>query len=185
MASTFGSRLQALREEAGLTQAQLAAEIGKSRVTVSNWERGETSPDEADAELVATRLGTTVRSLRYGGDEGTSFAAPEAARRIADALSPERASVERPLPRVARSHAVRVWQKEFELELVKAGATEDQVAEAMDLVRAPQVFTFFAGGSPKGLTEQEAIEGMEALATLVRTQYRQRHGLKFHGKPQA
>ena len=41
----IGAFLQALRKEKGLTQEQLAEQIGVSRRTVSRWETGSNMPD--------------------------------------------------------------------------------------------------------------------------------------------
>ena len=41
----IGAFLQALRRENGLTQEQLAEQIGVSRRTVSRWETGSNMPD--------------------------------------------------------------------------------------------------------------------------------------------
>jgi transcriptional regulator with XRE-family HTH domain len=38
--TTFGRRLQRIREARGLTQAELATAIGKSAQTISAWENG-------------------------------------------------------------------------------------------------------------------------------------------------
>lgn len=40
----FGARLRRLRRERGLIQRQLAAKIGSSPETVSNWELGKSYP---------------------------------------------------------------------------------------------------------------------------------------------
>lgn len=42
---TIGERLYNLRKEKGLSQEDLANELGVSRQTVSKWETGESSPD--------------------------------------------------------------------------------------------------------------------------------------------
>jgi transcriptional regulator with XRE-family HTH domain len=41
---TFAAQLKTARLAAGLTQAELAELIGVTRLTVSKWERGESSP---------------------------------------------------------------------------------------------------------------------------------------------
>lgn len=44
---TLGRKIQKLRKEKGLSQEQLATEIGVSRQAVSKWELDESSPDTA------------------------------------------------------------------------------------------------------------------------------------------
>lgn len=63
IASEVGSRIRALREEAGLTQSELAALAYVTRQSVGNWERGNTLPDVQSLQLVARALNTTVDGL--------------------------------------------------------------------------------------------------------------------------
>ena len=42
---TFGEKLQALRQRAGISQDTLAERLGVSRQAVSRWERDETMPE--------------------------------------------------------------------------------------------------------------------------------------------
>lgn len=68
-AQEFGSRLKALRKAKGVNQESVAkATKGLiTRVTVSNWERGEAQRVDAEAlYLVAEFLGTTPGYLLYG-----------------------------------------------------------------------------------------------------------------------
>lgn len=41
----FGDRIRSARKTAGLTQRQLAGEIGTTNTTISNWEKGLSRPD--------------------------------------------------------------------------------------------------------------------------------------------
>ncbi|MDK6577114.1 helix-turn-helix transcriptional regulator, partial [Escherichia coli] len=50
--SNEGLKIKAFREEAGLTQSELADYIGVAQVTVSAWERGVASPDAFSQRLV-------------------------------------------------------------------------------------------------------------------------------------
>jgi lambda repressor-like predicted transcriptional regulator len=93
-------------------------------------------------------------------------------------VSPDPAAIERPLPRVLRTHKVRVWLSGFRLELTKAGVNDDQIREAIDLVTAPQIFSYYRGGSPGELNEDEAIVAMEAIATGIRKLRSKRHNGK-------
>jgi hypothetical protein len=63
----------------------------------------------------------------------------------------------------------------FPLELTKAGASDDQIREAIDLVTAPQIFSYYRGGAPGELNEEEAIVAMEAIATGIRKLRMKRH----------
>jgi transcriptional regulator with XRE-family HTH domain len=44
-----GSRGRSLREAAGLSQAELASEIGISEATLSRWENGHSKPRQGSA----------------------------------------------------------------------------------------------------------------------------------------
>lgn len=80
MASKVGSRIRALREEAGLTQSELAAATYVTRQSVGNWERGNTLPDVQSLQLVAKALNTTVDGL-LGDDLPTMMEETAKARR--------------------------------------------------------------------------------------------------------
>ena len=58
-----GTKLAALRREAGLTQAELGAAIGEQQQTIAYWERN-TRPARADAiPKLAKILGVTIEDL--------------------------------------------------------------------------------------------------------------------------
>jgi putative transcriptional regulator len=61
----LGSRLKAVRTEAGLTQAELADRAGVSRKTVNTVENGVFIPSTLLALSLAKALGTTVEALFY------------------------------------------------------------------------------------------------------------------------
>lgn len=57
------NRLVALRRERGLSQEDLAAQLGISRQAISKWERGEASPDVDNLIGLARFYGVTVDEL--------------------------------------------------------------------------------------------------------------------------
>lgn len=59
----FGSHLQALRNSKGITQEQLAAEVGITVESISNIERGIHGPRFDNLEKIARALGTPVKEL--------------------------------------------------------------------------------------------------------------------------
>jgi len=64
---TFPDNLKATRELCRLTQAELAARLGCTMQTVSNWECGRTAPWEKqllDVESVLAELRRTVKPRR-------------------------------------------------------------------------------------------------------------------------
>lgn len=161
MPATTGDRIREAREAAGLDQVQLAAKVGVVDKTISKWENDRQPVRERNLRKVAEALGRSPEWLLTGVDV------------TAERHSPDRASVERPLPRVLRTHAVRVWLKEFELELTRAGVPEERIAEAIDLVTAPSVFRYFAGGAAREMDEERAVRAMETLARIVRMRARE------------
>jgi len=56
--------LKAYRDERGLTQEQLAGQLGVSSVTVSRWETGARKVDDDKLPLVSERTGIPPRDLR-------------------------------------------------------------------------------------------------------------------------
>lgn len=63
MSGALVVHLKALRTEAGLTQAQLAEQVGVSRKTVNTIENGVFTPSTVLALKLARALGTTVHDL--------------------------------------------------------------------------------------------------------------------------
>lgn len=61
-----GATIRALREQKGLTQAQLAEKLFVSDKTVSKWENGKGYPDISLLENVAEALGVSVAELLSG-----------------------------------------------------------------------------------------------------------------------
>ena len=59
----FGERLAAAREQAGLTQAQLAERLGLTQVAIAYWERKAVSLRPEQVAAVADILGVTADYL--------------------------------------------------------------------------------------------------------------------------
>lgn len=59
----FAERLYELREEAGLTMAELARAVGVSDATICKWEKGETSPMSYAVIALAQFFGVTADYL--------------------------------------------------------------------------------------------------------------------------
>lgn len=103
-----GGRLRTARRSAGLTQKELAAELGVEAITVSRWERGVTMPSLPRLRRVAELTETTVSDLVRAPDAASSYATELAALR--EELSETRALVDRvarTLEQLARSRSVR------------------------------------------------------------------------------
>ena len=60
----LGPTLRALREQAGLSQEELAAKTQVSRASIQNWEADRNAPRRAETRRLATALGMTVDALK-------------------------------------------------------------------------------------------------------------------------
>ena len=67
MKKTRGTLITELRKEHGMTQAQLAEQMGVTDKAVSKWERDLSCPDINSIPKLAEVLGTTVEQLMEGG----------------------------------------------------------------------------------------------------------------------
>ena len=69
-----GGRLRTARRSAGLTQKQLAEQLGVESITVSRWERGVTTPSLPRLRRIAELTETTVSDLVRAPDAATAHA---------------------------------------------------------------------------------------------------------------
>lgn len=67
----FGEKLQLLRKQRGMSQEQLALQIGVSRQAVSKWELGESTPDTDKIVLLSRIFDVTTDYLIFEGDTST------------------------------------------------------------------------------------------------------------------
>ena len=72
---TFAQNLAALRRARGLSQEQLAEQLGVSRQSVSKWESGVCLPELATLDALCTRFGCTLDALLRGSVEEQSLTA--------------------------------------------------------------------------------------------------------------
>ena len=63
---SIGERISKLRQEAGLSQYELAKVIGVSRQAVSKWENDQTAPDTINLIRLSNILNTEVEYLASG-----------------------------------------------------------------------------------------------------------------------
>ncbi len=64
-AETLGNHMKALRAEAGLTQAELAAAVGVTRKTINTVENGVFTPSALLALKIARALGKPVEEVFF------------------------------------------------------------------------------------------------------------------------
>ncbi len=72
---SIGERIKHARKNAGLSQADLASQVGRSQSAVAEWETGETAPRRNIVEKIASSLGVSALWLEIGGanDQQRSF----------------------------------------------------------------------------------------------------------------
>ena len=69
-AATFGDRLAAAREQAGLTQAALAGKLGVKAATLSAWENDLKEPRANRLQMLAGMLNVSLSWLMTGMGDG-------------------------------------------------------------------------------------------------------------------
>jgi transcriptional regulator with XRE-family HTH domain len=76
----IGARIREARQTAGLTQAQLAEQVGVSRSAVAQWETGRTGQVGTNLTKIAASLGVTAGHLLEGTrSESLPLEGPEVA----------------------------------------------------------------------------------------------------------
>ena len=85
-AATFGDRVAAAREGAGMTQAQLAKRLGIRVATVRGWEDDLSEPRANRLSMLAGVLNVSIMWLING--EGEGMDAPDSAGEIDTDLKP-------------------------------------------------------------------------------------------------
>lgn len=68
--ATFGDRLAAARDAAGLGQGQLAKRLGVKRVTIANWEEDRAEPRANRLQMLAGVLNVSLIWLMTGEGRG-------------------------------------------------------------------------------------------------------------------
>lgn len=70
--ATFGDRLAAARENAGMTQAQLARRLGVRKATLTGWEDDLSEPRANKLQMMAGLLNVSIMWLLNGEGDGVS-----------------------------------------------------------------------------------------------------------------
>lgn len=89
---TFGEKLQALRQQRGLSQEKLAEQLGVSRQAVSKWELGDSLPETENVKQLGRLFGVSIDYLLL--DELEEQKSP-----ASSPLPPQTETGERPRPR--------------------------------------------------------------------------------------
>ena len=83
----FSINLKKLREQANLTQEELASKTGLSKSTISMYERGERFPSEQILELLADLFNVDMNMLLGKQSKSTYYLDPETARLAQEAAN--------------------------------------------------------------------------------------------------
>lgn len=76
-AATFGDRVALAREARGMTQAQLARQLGLKAATVANWEQDRSEPRANKLQMLAALLSVSMIWLMTGVGQGPALASGE------------------------------------------------------------------------------------------------------------
>lgn len=68
--ATFGDRLAAAREAAGMTQSQMARRLGVKKATIAGWENDVSEPRANRLSMLAGMVNVSIRWLLTGEGEG-------------------------------------------------------------------------------------------------------------------
>lgn len=63
---TVGQNIKRLRENAKMTQEEMAEKLNVTRQAISSWENGKTQPDIETLHKIATLFETDINELIYG-----------------------------------------------------------------------------------------------------------------------
>lgn len=156
------------REKLGITQAELAQRLGVHKQTVVKYEAGAISLPSGRLSALAHALELPIDELfRVAADlKGASVPQDDdEMAREADEL----ARLSRSAPRHARALplSVREYLGEFRLRLIRGGASDEEIDEALSLMQSPQLFTFYKGGALSEFNEDQVLRGMKAIGEGV------------------
>ncbi|MFS4580247.1 helix-turn-helix domain-containing protein [Phaeobacter sp. C3_T13_0] len=119
-AATFGDRVAAAREAAGMTQAELARRLGIKKTTLAGWEQDLSEPRANKLSMMAGLLNVSMRWLLTGEGEGMEAPAGEQVPQDLAAVMTEL----RQLREELRGNADRAARLEKRLRLVMEGSVQ-------------------------------------------------------------
>ena len=155
----IGERIRRARQRDGLSQQQLGDAIGKSRLTIHNYENGKSTPGPVERAAIAEALHVPLDFIEGRLDEPGSANGNGGPVNHGDTGQ----VIPRELP-----HAVRVWTYRFLLQLVEGGATDEEVREARALLTAPAVTGYLVGARRAvALSEAEIVQSLEGVGEHV------------------
>jgi transcriptional regulator with XRE-family HTH domain len=85
--ATFGDRVAAAREAAGLTQAQLARRMGIKTSTIESWEEDRAEPRANKLQMMSGLLNVSIIWLMSGQGEGITVTESDDTADISEVLT--------------------------------------------------------------------------------------------------
>ena len=67
--NNIGKNIKQLRENANMTQEEMAEKLNVTRQAISNWETGKTQPDIDTLHKIATLFETDINEVIYGAKQ--------------------------------------------------------------------------------------------------------------------
>jgi transcriptional regulator with XRE-family HTH domain len=163
--SQIGTLLKQAREEAGLSQAAAAQAVDIDSVTLSRYERARLATPRTTLIALAQLYG---KPLSFFGEEALSLGGvPRGTMPAAATNEGIDSSTSEAVPaRHARNlpYSVRQYLHDFRGRLLKARVPEEAIDEALDLMRSPQVFSFFVGGTARDFPEADVLANVRTFA---------------------
>lgn len=173
--------MKAARERAGLSQAQAAAGIGVHEMTISKWERGTMEMGADKALRLAALYGVSLDELTEAPVVSENVPRGTASRvREPAAAAPDGARPERGEPR-----SLRILKAEFELEALKAGATEGDMDLIRNALESPGATQLYSGGYAEPLSIEEQELELRSTLSLLREWLTERIRRRNEGKRHA
>jgi transcriptional regulator with XRE-family HTH domain len=152
-----------VRNDRGLTQAAVAKALGVHPITVTRWESGKLTPSAELLVSLAQLYGMTVDALLGMKIEG------HAPTVVISGTASTGNAAQTMTGRLTRlPHSVLVYLDEFRLRLRKAGASDEDIEESLELLRSTDVLNYLSGPSGSSdPSEEELLDGMRSLGEHV------------------
>jgi transcriptional regulator with XRE-family HTH domain len=159
---TLGALLLSLREAAGLTQQEVADQIGTNRVVVGRWENDDAVPRRPARARLASLYGVSVERL----ENAVINAAKATTGRVASHGGDSPTGRDGPRPAWPRS--ARVFEQELLTEAARRGLDDEELDAIRRALRDVPTAGLDQGGRPRHLSESELMQEIEAIATGLR-----------------
>jgi transcriptional regulator with XRE-family HTH domain len=169
--AAVGATIRRYREFKGMTQPDLAKQVGKGVQQIHRYEAGKTAVPMHILQSIADALGVTLTRIVRESEDEFQRRWPEIFDRESTVSEPRTTAY---APQVARGlpQRIRVFIQQFLLELVNANVPEERVDTIRRILSSDEMYRFYVGGEPKEYSEEETLEGIQAHAEAFRQRLR-------------